>query len=100
MKKSFLLALLLVSISSFSQTYIKFNAPTTLLGAPQIGVETSLGKKITFQGDVLGTYWESFNGAPLKVLMVFAEVRYHFSGKYNGIYVGGNIGGSKFQFQK
>ena len=100
MKNYLLLVLLLVVTSSFSQTYIKFNAPTTLLGAPQIGVETSLGKKFTFEGDVLGTYWESFNGAPLKVVMVFAEVRYHFSGKYNGIYVGGHLGGGAFEFQK
>lgn len=100
MKKSFLLVLLLVVTTSFSQTYIKFNAPTTLLGAPQIGVETSLGKKITFEGDILGTYWESFNNAPLKMVMVFAEARYHFNGNYNGPYVGGHVGGGAFQFQK
>lgn len=100
MKKFFTLVVTLAVTSSFAQTYIKFNAPTTLLGAPQIGVETSLGKKLTFEGDVLGTYWESFNGAPLKAIMVFGEVRYHFKEKYNGIYVGGNFGAAKFEFQK
>lgn len=92
--------LLLAVTSSFAQTYLKFNAPTTLLGIPQIAVETSLGKKVTFQGDVLGSYWESVNGAPYKTVMVFAEVRYHFNENYKGIYVGGHIGGSVFEIQK
>lgn len=100
MKKSFLLVFLLAVTASFSQTYIKFNAPTTLVGVPQIGVETSLGKKLTFQGDVLGSYWESVNGAPFKTIMVFAEVRYHFDENYKGFYVGGHVGGSKYELQK
>ncbi|MFD2603000.1 DUF3575 domain-containing protein [Flavobacterium suzhouense] len=100
MKKIFLLVVLLVVTLSQAQTYFKFNAPTTLLGAPQIGVETSLGKKFTFQGDVLGSYWESLNGAPFKTVMVFAELRYHFSENYKGVYVGGHMGGSKYELQK
>lgn len=100
MKKLLLLVVLLATTTCFSQTYFKFNAPTTLLGIPQIGVETSIGKKLTFQGDVLGSYWESVNGAPFKTLMVFSEVRYHFNEKFNGIYVGGHLGGSIFEIQK
>lgn len=95
-----MLVFLLAVTSSFAQTYIKFNAPTTLLGVPQVGVETSLGKNFTFQGDVLGAYWESLNGAPFKTIMAFAELRYHFNGNYNGLYFGGHIGGSKYQLQK
>lgn len=102
MKKIYFLVFLfvLVAPSAFSQTYFKFNAPTTLLGIPQVGVETSLGKKWTYQGDVLGSYWESINGAPFKALMVFSEVRYHFNEKYKGIYFGGHIGGALFKMQK
>ena len=92
--------LLLAVTSSFAQTYFKFNAPTTLVGVPQIGIETSLGKKVTFQGDVLGSYWQSINGAPFKTLMVFAEGRYHFDENYKGLYVGGHIGGAIFEIQK
>ena len=100
MKKYFLFVLLFLGISTYSQTYLKFNAPTTLLGIPQVGVETSLSKKVTFQADVLGAYWNSINGAPFKTVMVFSEFRYHFNEKYDGIYVGGHIGGSKFEIQK
>lgn len=100
MKKFFLFALIAISAQGFSQTYFKFNAPSTLLGIPQIGVETSLGKKTTFQADVLGSYWQSINGVPFKTLSVFTEVRYHFDENYKGIYVGGHIGGSTFELQK
>ena len=100
MKKIYLLVLLFIAAPLFSQTYFKFNAPSTLLGIPQIGIETSLVKKITFQGDVLGSYWNSVNGAPFKTIMIFAEGRYHFREKYNGLYLGGHIGGSKFTLQK
>ena len=95
-----MLVLILAATTGFSQTYLKFNAPTTLLGIPQVAVETSIGKKLTFQGDVLGSYWESINGAPFKTLMVFSEVRYHFNEKFNGIYVGGHVGGAIFEMQK
>lgn len=102
MKKIYFIIILFVLItpSALSQTYLKFNAPSTLLGIPQIGIETSLGKKWTYQADVLGSYWESINGAPFKTLMVFSEVRYHFNEKYKGIYIGGHIGGALFELQK
>lgn len=100
-KLRFLIVLFVLTLSSsYSQTYFKFNAPTTLVGVPQIGIETSLGKKWTYQADVLGSYWESINGAPFKTLMVFSEVRYHFNEKYKGLYVGGHIGGALFEIQK
>lgn len=95
-------ALLLASVPCFSQTYIKLNAPTTLLGIPQVAIETSLGKHVSFQGDVLGAYWNSVNkaGAPFKTLMVFSEIRYHFRENYKGFYVGGHIGGAIYKLQK
>lgn len=100
MKK--LLALIFLSVSpiALSQTYIKLNAPTTLVGIPQVGVETSIGKNFTFQGDVLGSYWESVNGGPFKTLMAFAEIRYNFKENFKGFYVGGHIGGAIFELQK
>lgn len=100
MKNLFTAVLLMVTAFSFSQTYIKVNAPTTLVGAPQVGIETSLGKKFTFQGDVLGSYWESINGGPFKLLMVTSELRYHFKEKYKGFYVGGHIAGAIYKIQK
>jgi hypothetical protein len=100
MKKFLLFTLIVISAPVFSQTYFKFNAPSTLLGIPQVGIETSLGKKVTYQADILGSYWESVNGAPFKTLMVFSEVRYHFNEAFKGAYVGGHIGASEYELQK
>src|SRR5690606_27293745 len=97
MKKILLSALLLTVTHSFSQTYFKFNAPTTLLGIPQIGIETSLAKKVTYQFDVLGSHWNSLNGAPFKTIRGMSEFRYQFNENYKGIYVGLQFGASKFE---
>ena len=101
MKKIFIFTLLFFSICSHSQTYIKANAVTALLLVPNIGVETSIGKKITFQADVMASFWESFNGHhPMKLYSLVTEVRYHFQEKYNGFYFGGHAGVDRYQIQK
>jgi Protein of unknown function (DUF3575) len=100
MKKYLIVFVLLFSIYSQSQTYVKLNPLTTLLSIPNVGIETSLGKKTTFQVDITGTYWQSVNGKPFKFLIFIPEYRYHFHEKYDGFYVGGHIGGTVFSFQK
>ena len=101
MKKFFIFTFLLISICSQSQTYIKGNAATALILVPNIGIETSIGKKFTFQADVMASFWESFNGHhPMKFYSLIAEVRYHFQEKYNGFYAGAHIGLTLFNFQK
>lgn len=84
----------------FGQTHVKFNGATALAGIPNIGVETSIGKKTTFQLDVAASFWESFDGGPLKFYMVTPEVRYHFNEKFDGFYVGANISYAKYELQK
>lgn len=100
MKKIFFLLVILFSIQSQSQTYIKVNALTTLLTVPNIGIETSIGKKSTFQFDVLASPWKSINGKPMQFYTFIPEYRYHFHEKNNGFYVGAHIGATKFNFQK
>ncbi|PKB18188.1 DUF3575 domain-containing protein [Flavobacterium sp. 5] len=100
MKKLFLLLFLLISIYSQSQTYIKVNAITALVLVPNIGIETSIGKKSTFQFDVLASFWSSIDGKPREFYTFTPEYRYHFHEKYNGFYAGANIGASIFNVQK
>ena len=100
MKKLLLVSILFFSIHSQSQTYVKVNALTTLLGVPNIGLETSIGKKSTFQLDVLFSPWKSVDGKPLQFYIFIPEYRYHFKEKYNGFYVGAHIGATAFNFQK
>ncbi len=73
---------------------------SALLGYPQIGLETTLGKKTTFQIDALASLWKSFNGAPQEIYMVVPEFRYYPKKALEGFYFGLHIGGSKYRFQK
>ncbi|RTY66718.1 DUF3575 domain-containing protein [Flavobacterium sp. LB2P53] len=100
MKKLFIVSFFLFSIVSQSQTYIKANAMTTLLTIPNVGIETSIGKKSTFQFDITASLWKSINGKPREFYTFTPEYRYHFKEKYNGFYAGAHIGASIFNFQK
>jgi len=100
MKKIFIVILLFFFFHSQSQTYIKANALTTLLTIPNIGIETSIGKKSTFQFDILASPWKSIKGKPAQFYVFIPEYRYHFHEKNNGFYVGAHIGATKFNFQK
>lgn len=100
MKKILIIPFLLLSIFSQSQTFVKVNALTTLLTIPNVGIETSLGKKSTFQFDVLASPWKSIKGYPAQFYTLTPEYRYHFHEKYNGFYVGAHVGATFFNFQK
>jgi hypothetical protein len=100
MKKTFLLILFLFSILTHAQTYIKVNAVSALALIPNIGVETSIGQKATFQFDITASFWRSINGRPYEFVVVVPEYRYHFHEKNNGLYLGANAGFSAFKIQK
>lgn len=100
MKKIFVFTFLLISTFSQSQTYIKGNAVTALALIPNIGIETSIGKNSTFQFDALASFWSSIDGKPYEFYTFIAEYRYHFHEKYNGFYVGGNVGFDIFNVTK
>ncbi|APT23585.1 hypothetical protein BZL53_10865 [Flavobacterium columnare] len=86
-------------INTYSQTSVKGNI-TTILGIPQVGVETTIGKKLTFQADLMASLWESVNNAPQKFVILIPEVRYHFNTLEKGFYLGGHVGGSSYKMQK
>ena len=99
--KQFLVIIILITSSTLTaQTYIKANALTTLLTVPNVGVETSIGKKSTFHFDALASFWKSINGKPREFYTFTPEYRYHFKEKYNGFYAGAHIGATIFNFQK
>ncbi|MCD0471998.1 DUF3575 domain-containing protein [Flavobacterium sp. JAS] len=101
MRKFLILLVLFFSIQSQSQTFIKFNAATALLAIPNVGIETSIGKKLTFSVDVMASFWQSFDGhSPMEFYTLTPELRYHFKEKYNGFYVGGHAGPDVYKIQK
>ncbi|MBE0393500.1 hypothetical protein BJQ96_03369 [Flavobacterium sp. PL0002] len=100
MKKIIFLAIVLFTLQSQSQTYVKVNAFTTLLTVPNVAIETTIGEKSTLNFDVLASFWKSVNGKPREFYTFTPEYRYHFKAIDNGFYVGGHIGASLFNFQK
>ncbi|PAM95021.1 hypothetical protein B4N84_06970 [Flavobacterium sp. IR1] len=101
MKKILILSVLFFTIQTQSQTYVKFNAVTALIGVPNVGVETSIGKHLTFSVDVMSSFWESFDGhSPMKFTTLTPELRYHFKENYKGWYVGGHAGPDIYKLQK
>lgn len=101
MKKLFAFIVLFLSIQLQSQTFIKFNGATALVGIPNVGIETSIGEKTTFSFDVMASFWKSFNGnSPMEFYTFTPEIRYHFKEKYNGFYVGAHAGPDFYKLQK
>jgi hypothetical protein len=80
----------LLSIQSQSQTYVKLT-PNHFVDHSNVGIETSIGKKSTFQLDILGSPWKSINGKPQQFYVVIPEYRYHFNGFYAGVHIGGTV---------
>ncbi|SFU27061.1 Protein of unknown function [Pustulibacterium marinum] len=100
--KYFLLFLLIFLCfgKSFSQTYVKGNATTALLLMPSFGIETKIANKVTFQFDLTGSMWESFNHGPQKFLFATPEVRYYTKEIGSGFFAGINGGAAIFEMQK
>jgi len=100
MKKILFISILFFCYQTQAQTYIKVNALTTIFTIPNIGIETSIGKKSTFQFDILASMWKSINGKPSQFYSFIPEYRYHFKENYDGFYVGANVGATIYNFQK
>ena len=82
-----------------SQTFIKYNPVPNFVGAINLGVETSIGKKTTFSFDILTSPWD-YDGKPRKFIYFVPEVRYHFNQKFKGFYAGGHAAFTVFDSQK
>jgi hypothetical protein len=99
-KFSLLIFFLLINQLSWSQTNLKFNMATALIGVPNVGFETKIADKMTFQLDAQASFWKSVNGAPMQFFMIFPEVRYYPKQAAKGFFVGAHIGGGAFKLQK
>ncbi len=97
-KKIIILILFFVPFIIIGQTSIKGNI-TTLAGIPNFGLETNLGKKTTFQVDIMASFW-TVNGIPYKFGVLIPEFRYYPRESGNGFFVGAHIGGGTFKLQK
>lgn len=93
MKRLLMTALLLFSPGLFAQTQLKWNVPATALLVPHVGVETAIGEKWTYQGDVAASFWRSFRGTPVQAVYINNEARFYTRSAFNGFYIAPNLGG-------
>jgi len=98
-KKITLIFTLVVCLQLQAQTFIKYNPLPNFVGAVNLGVETSVGKKATFSFDILTSPWD-YQGQPRKFIYFVPEVRYHFNEKYKGFYLGGHMAYVQYNTQK
>lgn len=103
MRNTLLLAVLLF-VGGLScakaQTYIKGNGALALAGIINIGTETAIAPRWTFQLDATISPWRSYGGQPLVLAMIFPEARYFFKEPFKGPYIGGHIGFGMFRMHK
>jgi hypothetical protein len=98
-----LIALLLIGISAYklrAQTELKFNAASALILIPNVGIEVPISNRFSFQLDVSGSFWDSFDGKPLQFTQAFGEVRYYGKDGIEGFFFGGNVGFGMFNLTK
>lgn len=79
---------------------LKANALFLPIGIVNVAGEFQLSKKITLQGDILVSPWKSFAGHELQYYSASIEGRYYFKEAFSGFYLGANIAGSAYTFQK
>lgn len=101
MKKIILALLLLYSIPSFSQTFIKYNIPLTVIGAVNPSIETRLTNRWTLDYSVLMTFRnETATKGPFRIFMMQPEARYYLKESFNGFFAGINTGYAMYRMTK
>lgn len=99
-KNTSIIILFFLNLSLFSQTTIKLNGISTIVLIPQVGFETKINSKLTFQLDAAYSPWKSVKNAPFEFFMVIPEIRFYPKQAFKGFYIGAHIGGSAFKVQK
>lgn len=91
--KKYIIALTILLLSSmgtsYSQTYLKWNAAYWAVGVVNTSVETKVSDRWTFNGDVVYSPWKSINGNHLEILQIIPEFRYYLKESFKGVYFGG-----------
>lgn len=81
-------------------TALKWNALYWAVGVPNMSVETRLGNRFTFNGDVVWSPWESVKGRPMKGVQVIPEVRFYPKQAFRGFYAGAYVSYDWYEVSK
>lgn len=80
--------------------YLKGNALLASFGIANVGYEHQLNHNKTLEIDALYSPWKSIEGNHAEALILSIEGRHFFDKAFNKWYVGGHIGGSRFNLTK
>ncbi len=105
MKQLLFIVFAFSSLQASSQSYLKLNGASSLLGIPGIGVEIPISKKMSFQLDTHMSFWnsittKSFSERPVIFNQIFPEIRYFTRNVNDGFYVGSHFGYGMFKLSK
>ena len=65
---------------------------------PNLGVEFKIAEQKSIQLDILGSFWDSFDGKPYHITQIFLEYRWY--DKSNHLFFGMHAGFGMFTLQK
>lgn len=74
---AFFLSLFFYSSVLYPQTELKFNLLSSLVLVPNLGVELPIADRQSAQLDVLGSFWDSWEGSALHINQTFLEYRFY-----------------------
>ena len=99
----YLVFLLGIMTNGHTQTEAKVNLAILPLLIPNVGLEVPIGKKQSFQLDVLGSFWDQqplFDDTPFHVNQAFLEYRWYKQSDTQNWFVAPHIGFGMFTLQK
>ena len=76
--------------SSFAKTEVKSNLVNAAVLVSNIGIEIKTTELKSIQLDVLGSYWDSFDGKPYHITQIILEHRCYIKKKtlFGGLHAG------------
>ncbi|EAR11855.1 hypothetical protein PI23P_10997 [Polaribacter irgensii 23-P] len=91
---------ILFTKSILAQVELKTNIATLVAGIPNVGLEFQVGKNASIQLDVLGSFWDSVDGAPFQINQTFLEYRLYSNSNISEWFIGAHLGYGMFTIQK
>ncbi len=93
MFKNITLITLLLGLTGFAQTELKFNLATATLLVPNIGIEVKLSEKLGYQLDTSASFYNDIEGSPFHMTQIFNEFRFYPNkNQKRNFFIGAHVG--------
>jgi hypothetical protein len=93
MFKNITLITLLLGLTGFAQTELKFNLATATLLVPNIGIEVKLSENFGYQLDTSASFYNDIEGSPFHMTQIFNEFRFYPNkNQKRNFFIGAHVG--------